>query len=192
MIDSNGLVIFDRIRELKNEGLALPEIQARFESGMQAETQGEQQPIETTAIQETQVLTKLLDTQARLNDEMTARLEDTRENEERLRTEQARHFRELQERESTIADLQRKVDSLDTALKMLPDGKPPEQIRSEYEEQRRTLAENERRAHEREQADTHKQQELKRIATELKACKWYEGKKRRGLLAELEALEEQA
>ena len=118
MIDSNGLVIFEQIRELKRQGLALPDIKTALETAIETGSlsipgHGETE-LDKPGKQDSQVLKELLNTQARLTDEMTARLEDTRQ-----------HARELQEKDKEISDLHRKVDTLDMALRMLPDGKTP-------------------------------------------------------------------
>lgn len=171
LLDSNGLVIFERVRELKQDGLALPDIKAvlekEFETGaLVVPRRGEPTP-KTSERQENQVLNELLSMQARLTDEMTARLDDTRH-----------HARELAEKDKEISDLERKNEVLSMSLRMLPDGKPPDVIRSEYDEQRRKLSEK-----------AHREQEAAHLLAELQqSLGLFQGKKRRELLKQLETL----
>jgi hypothetical protein len=82
-----------------------------------------------------------------------------------------RHLEEVRRKDETITDLTREKEILSGTLKLLPEGKPPEQIRQEYEEDRR------------------KQQEVARIVGELRQIQGvFHWKRRKELLAQLEAL----
>lgn len=175
LIDANGLVIFERIRQLKQEGRVLPDIKTALETELQPDTHDTQQLAETETstptTQQEQLLTELLTVQTRLSEEQTARLNDTREHDEQRRKEQERYFQELSE-------LQRKNDALTSSIRMLPEGKTPQEVRAEYEEQRRELSEKER-----------KEQEASRILAALRDSQGIlQGKRRKELLTQLEKL----
>lgn len=159
LIDPNGLVIFDKIKQMKEQKLSLPEIKIHFEQiskGTETREANEMQTPMQPVMQGDQALyyvEKILETQQTLNEEKD------------------KHLQEVREKEETIRELIRKNEALTGTLKMLPEGKSPEEIRKEYTQQQLT------------------KQEAARIIGELKTTTGIlKGKRRKELVKQLENL----
>ena len=92
------------------------------------------------------------------------------QNYDRILEEKDKHYRELQKKDFRISELERANQTLLDNLKLLPEGKTPEQIKADWENQQ-------------------KQHKKKRqIIDEMKKTGFFSIKKRKILLSELEQL----
>jgi len=132
LYNPSGLIVFDKIKQLKEEGLSIPAIKKRLENT--------DLPTQTTQHQQSQTPPKTDQPQNLLNQFYDLQIIHKQElKEEREKTERAN--REIREKEETINQLKIQYHSLDSAIKMLPEGKTPEQIRQQWEQEKNKKAE---------------------------------------------------
>jgi len=190
LIDNNGVAMFREIQLLKEQNKTVPEIRAYLEQNpypaiqtntllpMQREKQEQwKQDHPDMPVQE--YIDKIFELQA-------ARLDD-----------KDTYIRELQDREQQIQDLIRKNDALEGQMKMLPGGKSPAEVRQEYDAQIQATRDAEQRyqdlqretdfqQREQQREQEYHRREQQRLLAELKATPFYQGKKRKKIIAQLE------
>lgn len=162
LFDSNSLVILDKIKQLKDQNLSLAEIRKRLEKDLPNLGQTRSTNVEQTLLQTSDnqpLLEKVFQLYQEVNDEKEKRI---REQEEKERI--------IQAKEQVVRELESKNRELQGALKLLPDGKTPEQIRADYQNRQ------ERKI------------QIAHVLGELKNTGILNFRKRRLLLAELEKL----
>ncbi len=156
LFNNSGLIIFDKISQLKTEGLSLPEIELELKKiklpGQGDETGGKTDKGKGTKPQanDQALLDKLLDLKDELAQEKQKGLKDTNEKDRR------------------IHELEKQKLILENTLKLLPEGKTPEQLKQEYEDRQK------------------KERAKGRIVAELKSTGIFQRNKRKKLLSELE------
>lgn len=173
LLDEAVFPIFDRIKQMKEQGLSMPEIRLRLE---QAFPDQFPQPPPTPTAQDTppQTLSNNLQTPHYIQ-----QLFDLHEKISQLKDQ---HLKDLQEKEKEIYDLIRRNEALEGEIKMLPDGKSPDDIRKEYEARQREAIRQEIEA-------VHQQRDVTRLIADLEHHQGFlQGKRRKALLDELKAL----
>ena len=177
LFTSNAVIIFDKIKQYKEEGLSLPEIRTRLEKDMEGikvtkDTQTEESNLDQTPLKvyesaQTQnpnlldktLLDKFLDLQQQLAHEK-----------EKAYQEREEKLKERIESNKKIAELEKKTQLLESALKLLPEGKEPETIKKEWEEQQKG------------------KWDVSKILGELKSINFYNPFKRKKLIEKLETI----
>lgn len=159
MFSDSGLVLFDNISQYKHQGLTLPEIEKKL-SGIskppdKEDKRGGANLVQTPG-QTDPATNKLYDELINLKDQLSQ--------------EKIKRVQEVGDRERKISDLEKENLILSSTLKLLPEGKSPEEVKKEYEE--------------RQAKDRRKIQ----LVAELKNAGVFQIKKRRELLKELEDL----
>jgi DNA-binding transcriptional MerR regulator len=125
---SSGVVIFDQIKQLKDRGFTLPEIEKQL---LDSINQTKNQQIVESKQTKTTIYT------AETNQEIINLM---REHQHEIKEETEKRIRIQTELTETIRGLEKENQSLSGALKLLPEGKTPEQIKEEWElEQKRKL-----------------------------------------------------
>jgi DNA-binding transcriptional MerR regulator len=175
MYDSTGVLIFDRVKQMKQEGLSLPSIKDAIEAEFQ--NTSPHKPLDVVEVspegaQDVKYyVTKLLETQETLNRD--------------IRQKEA----EIREKEAEIRGWIQKYEGLAGAVKMLPGGSP-EGIKEELS---RIQTESEKVKQESLQQVSQYQDTQERIAELIEALKqtegrFFQGKKRKNLLKQLKTL----
>ena len=162
LFSDSAIVIFDRIKGYKNDGLSIPEIGKRLRQSLEKGAETGQTGSSNTA----QTAGKTI--QAYPNNDMKGILDNLIQNFDRILEEKEKHFRELQEKDSQINELEKANQTLLDNLKLLPEGKTPEQIKADWENQHKKI------------------QEKRRIIDEIRKTGIFSIRKRRKLLSELE------
>jgi len=119
LFTDNALIIFDRIGQMKNSGLSIPEIQKQFkhdfqtvQTGVSKDVQADVQAAQTV---DKELLDKIFQLQKALSEEQTKR------------------YLECKERDQKIFELEQLNHHLADTLKLLPEGKTPEQLKKEWD-----------------------------------------------------------
>ncbi|MCP3927313.1 MAG: hypothetical protein GY714_32550 [Desulfobacterales bacterium] len=124
LYDNNALIIFDKIKQLKEKSIALSIIEKEIRGTI----------IPTNKAQQTKC--KLLSNQSSSDDfrEMFFSLQKKYEqlNEDRLHDERKQNYKHI-ELNGRLIELKKINDVLRNSIKLLPDGKTPEQIKVEWE-----------------------------------------------------------
>ena len=168
----NAFVIFDKIKQLKDEGLIITDIKRRLEKELKDDKSGEskelkvhQTPLNPSKDDKSQAIETLGNQILDLQEQLVREKEKTfQERESKLK--------ELNEHLRKISELEQRNLILQLTLKLLPEGKDPETIKREWEE------------------DQKKQLERKEILEKLEELegKWFKAKERKELLAKLKEL----
>ncbi|MGD9733577.1 MAG: MerR family transcriptional regulator [Desulfamplus sp.] len=114
----NALVIFDRIAQMKKEGLSISEIQKQFKHDFKTVQTGVSKDVQT-GVQAAQTVDKEL-------------LDKIFQLQKQLSEEQAKRYLECKERDQKIFELETLNHHLADTLKLLPEGKTPEQLKQEW------------------------------------------------------------
>ena len=114
----NALIIFDRIAQMKKEGLSIPEIQKQFKHDFKTVQTGVSKDVQT-GVQAAQTVDKEL-------------LDKIFQLQKQLSEEQAKRYLECKERDQKIFELETLNHHLADTLKLLPEGKTPEQLKQEW------------------------------------------------------------
>lgn len=125
LFTSTGLVIFDQVKQMKERGLSLPEIYKQLEN-----TMGSVKP-DTAVNIETDVNTIETPT-----GEVIQLLKD---HQRELKEEMEKRLRLQAEKDEIIRELTRENEAMAGAVKLLTDGRDPEEVRREREEERQRL-----------------------------------------------------
>lgn len=150
LFDSNAVVIFDKIQQLKQQNLTLPEIGKQLKN-IQLQTK---QSNQTNGSEVLQTASK-----AQVN------YEDSK-----LFNKLFEVLKQSEEKSQRILELERINQGLQGTLKLLPEGKTPEQIREKWEQEQK------------------RKQDIVRITTELKNISILSFRKRKRLIKKLEEL----
>lgn len=155
LFDNNAIVLFDKIKQLKEDGLSLPEIRRKLEKDLGTNSQTGSEKSEQTLEQgdtNSVTLQKFLDLHLQVNEEKDKRIKEQKEASEIIR------------------ELEKKNEQLSWTMKLLPEGKTPEQLKAEWE------------------VDQKRKQEVAMIIGEMKNLSVIQFIKRKKLLARLEEL----
>jgi hypothetical protein len=122
LFTSNAVVIFDKIKQLKDDGLSLPEIRRSLEKDLRTNRKtggedSEQTPDKSDKNSDT--FSQLIELYQRVNDEKEKRIKDRDEATQR------------------ILDLEKQNQQLTLTLKLLPEGKSPEELKQAWEEEQK-------------------------------------------------------
>jgi hypothetical protein len=124
LFDSSGVVIFDKIKQLKDDGLSIPEIRKNLEKTIKS-NQNVGIKVDKTSTQSgdgIDLFDKVLELHQQVVEEKEKRIKD------------------YTEKDIIIKELEKKNQELTSMFKLLPEGKTPEQIKEEWElEQKRKL-----------------------------------------------------
>jgi DNA-binding transcriptional MerR regulator len=118
LFTDNALIVFDRIGQMKNSGLSIPEIQKQFKHDFKTVQTGVSKDVQT-GVQAAQTVDKEL-------------LDKIFELQKQLSEEQAKRYSECKERDQKIFELEQLNHHLADTLKLLPEGKTPEQLKQEW------------------------------------------------------------
>jgi len=118
LFDSNSLVIFDKIKQLKEEGLAIPEIKIKLDQAFQGDQPDIIKPIKTD-IKSDQSLHNF---QVKIYELY-----------EQISEEKEKRIKESNEKNDIISRLEKEKTHLESTIKLLPESKSPEQIKDDYE-----------------------------------------------------------
>jgi len=133
LFDSSALVIFDNISQLKQDGLTVAEIATRIEQGINSGGNQTSKPIVTdiktieTSVNQTDEILKIIAVYQQRIDEQRLKVE----------SEMSKRIELQSEFHEKISNLEREKEAMAGALKLLPSGKSPEQLREEWEEAQR-------------------------------------------------------
>jgi DNA-binding transcriptional MerR regulator len=160
LFSSSAVVLFDRISQLKQAGLSLPEIRKQIEETIQTAKNTDIKPAQT-------------EEQTRLNPEGIPShfFEQFLELQRQLIEEKEKRFREWEESNRIIKELEISKERLQAAFNLLPEGKSPEGIKQAWE------------------LEQNRKKEIARVLGELNALGPFRFRKRKKLLAHLESLE---
>jgi DNA-binding transcriptional MerR regulator len=117
----NALIIFDRIGQMKNDGLSIPEIQKQFKHNFQTVQTGVSKDVQT-GIQATLTMDKEL-------------LDKVFQLQKQLSEEQAKRYLECKERDQQIVELEHLSDHLKGQLLYLTDGRTPEEVKQQWQQE---------------------------------------------------------
>lgn len=158
LYNQSGLAIWDKIKQMKEQGLSLPEMKRELEASKipAQSTQPKHAEKPSTSDLNEKYLEKIIDLQNQHSQEMRAE----RDKSQRLIMEQGQE----------IKDWIIKYQGLDSAIKLLPEGKSPEQIRKEWE------------------AEQGRKVEIASIIAELKTTSFVKFRKKAALYKRLEEL----
>jgi hypothetical protein len=188
--DDSGLMIFDQIGQLKQEGKTIPEIRERLLDGLQSPRNGSQSGRKTLQndLQDLQLETTGPEGHASAESQFVAAIKDAYQEVSRAKD------KVIESKDETIGSLQQN-------LRLLTDGRDPEKVKEEYKEKTEQAA---KRRQEIEQLKEEKQREQKQqrrrkqrrheLLAELKTLegKWFKSSRREEIIAELERLDREA
>ncbi|PIQ27239.1 hypothetical protein COW36_24970 [bacterium (Candidatus Blackallbacteria) CG17_big_fil_post_rev_8_21_14_2_50_48_46] len=166
--DTNGLICFREIGKMKELGYTVPTIKEQILTSLPNQVKKLQNPPTerqpNTDTQGEHVLLKLLET-AQANERENYKLT-------------------LAAKDALIEQQERTIRALDSGLKLLTDGRSPEDVRRDIQEKERELAALRLTTLKREEQG----REYRRLLQELSKLRWYQSKKRRLLLSQLQGV----
>jgi len=168
LFDSSALPIFERVSQLKKDGLILPEIEKRLASDFANPSSQDSKPSETPSKSSQSEEGRGVPIDSLLARDL---FETNRQLQRQLLEEKEARRRESEEKAVRILELAQQNATFQTALKLLPEGKSPEQVRADWE------------------AERDRKLERGRIIIELRSLGSFSFRKRKRLLARLEELE---
>ena len=119
LFDNNALIIFDKVKQLKEQGLSLKEIQKQLN--------------EISNTKETPLKHSQTGTDRDLKDEIIELHQQNAKDRENHFQEKLAYEHQLAELKQEKSLLEREKLVLENSLKLLPEGKPPEVIKSDWE-----------------------------------------------------------
>lgn len=122
LFDSNAIVIFDQIKQFKEDGLAIPEIRRKLERDLSTNTE---------TAKSTGVKSEQTDEQSGEGGDMLNRLLQLHQ---RMNEEKEKRIQERDQAAQVIRELEKQNQHLSLTLKLLPEGKSPEELKAEWEE----------------------------------------------------------
>jgi len=172
LIEPSGTVIFDQIKQMKESGFSIPQIRKELEKVSQTQEiheskGGKNHPQTISGLAPAREVIDLLKEQQR-------ELKQEREKKDQAIREKDHT---IKEQAQIIAELEGKYKALDSAIKMLPEGKTPEEIRQDWDRGQIKKIEAEKL-----------KTEIAVILTELKTLSAFRFRKRKALLNRLEEL----
>lgn len=162
MFNTNGLACFREVAQMKEAGYTLPSIRSQVLSALPK--QSANLPNQSSEPQHNQ------GTQP--GDNVLIRLLEAAHKSER----ESFHIA-LSEKEKMISQQQQTIQALESGLKLLTDGRSPEEVRQEQQKQANELFHMKALL-----------QEQKTLLAELSSLRWYQGKRKKGLLKRLKSL----
>ena len=126
LFSDSAIVIFDRIKGYKSDGLSISEIGKRLRQSLEKDVATDQ----TDRSNMVQTTGKTV--QDYSNHDMKGILDNLIHNFDRILEEKDKHYRELQEKDFRISELEKANQTLLDNLKLLPEGKTPEQIKTDW------------------------------------------------------------
>ena len=156
LFDGNAVAIFDRIKQLKEDGLNFPEIRRRLQADLAQNAESGKTPSE-----------EFEQSGVKLNSEFVKTVLDLSY---KISEEKEKRIKEHEEAAKTIRQLQEEKQTLAMQLKLLPEGKTPEQLKADWEDEQK------------------RKREVAKIIGEFKNLGILHFRKRKRLLARLEEL----
>jgi DNA-binding transcriptional MerR regulator len=172
------MVIFDRIKQLKEQDLSISEIRQELERAMQT---GKTAPVKLgkTGVQSGKTGTGL--PAERVGDEAASApgpapgpdlLQMILELNNKLQQEKDKRLDDVRNKDQDILELQREKGILEGSLKLLPEGKSPAEIKADYEREQK------------------RKRDIARKLAELKTLGSFSFRRRKQLIKEIEELTE--
>lgn len=174
MFDSNALIIFDRVRQMKEKGLNIKAIGDYLEDELAAAEKEERSKQESSQATNMKEYFEML-----------------------MREIKESHRTTLEAKDETIYTQKSQINTLESKILLLTDGKSPEELKRKQEEEERKREEERRRFEaERRQREEeilkqqHLQQQRLQILSELESLEGqlFKGKQRKELLERLKSL----
>ena len=135
LFDNSAIVIFDKIRKLKDEGLSISDIvhgfKQEFTVSMLNANKDKLNLRQTENLYDVNESNTTVDTL--LKNMIHGRVQSLEADKTKLELEKKEGMQKLYEREKRIKELERTNQEMKTDLKSLPYGRTPEQIRADYE-----------------------------------------------------------
>jgi DNA-binding transcriptional MerR regulator len=121
LFTDNALIIYDRIAQMKSEGLSIPEIQKQFKQDFKTVQTGISKDVQT-GVQAAQTVDKEL-------------LDKIFELQKALSEEQAKRYVECKEKDQHIIELENLSTHLKGQLLYLTDGRTPEEVKQQWQQE---------------------------------------------------------
>jgi len=135
LFDNSAIVIFDKIRELKDEGLSISDIvqgfKQEFAAALSAANKDKLNLKQADNLYTANASEPTVDTL--LKSMIHGRVQSLEADKTKLELEKNEILRKLDDREKRIRELERMNQEMKTDLKSLPYGRTPEQIRGDYD-----------------------------------------------------------
>jgi DNA-binding transcriptional MerR regulator len=135
LFDNSAIVIFDKIRKLKDEGLSVSDIvhgfKQEFAVSLLNANKDKLNLRQTENLYDVNESNTTVDTL--LKNMIHGRVQSLEADKTKLELEKKEIMQKLYEREKRIKELERTNQEMKTDLKSLPYGRTPEQIRADYE-----------------------------------------------------------
>ncbi|MDQ1254949.1 MAG: hypothetical protein QG646_4219 [Euryarchaeota archaeon] len=117
LFTDNALIIYDRIAQMKSEGLSIPEIQKQFKQDFKTVQTDISKDVQATQTMDKELLDKIFELQKQLSEE------------------QAKRYVECKEKDQHIVELENLSTHLKSQLLYLPDGKSPEEVKQQWQQE---------------------------------------------------------
>jgi hypothetical protein len=158
--DNSGMIIFDRIKQYREQGLTFPQIEKRLKKET---AQAEKEEAQT----EQKLSTN--STQAQLQSSVSPDIfQKFLEIQKELGEERERRIKELEKKNEVILELKNVNHTLGEQLKLLPEGKSPVEIRRTWEIEKEKKIEEEKTKLRAEQVKQNRAREIKSTIEKLK------------------------
>ena len=129
----NGYIIFDQIKQLKAQGLNLTAIKERLEQSLKECKQGE--TVEQNLLNPTQISASDINLFNKLFEEKEERLKEKAKYQELIMDLERRHLKEKEEYQQQISEFQQVSTHLKGQLLYLTDGKSPEEVKQQWQQE---------------------------------------------------------
>jgi DNA-binding transcriptional MerR regulator len=117
LFTDNALIIYDRIAQMKSEGLSIPEIQKQFKQDFKTVQTDISKDVQATQTMDKELLDKIFELQKQLSEE------------------QAKRYVECKEKDQHIVELENLSTHLKSQLLYLTDGKSPEEVKQQWQQE---------------------------------------------------------
>ena len=117
LFTDNALIIYDRIAQMKSEGLSIPEIQKQFKQDFKTVQTDISKDVQATQTMDKELLDKIFELQKQLSEE------------------QAKRYVECKEKDQHIVELENLSTHLKSQLLYLTDGKTPEEVKQQWQQE---------------------------------------------------------
>lgn len=117
LFTDNALIIYDRIAQMKSEGLSIPEIQKQFKQDFKTVQTDISKDVQATQTMDKELLDKIFELQKQLSEE------------------QAKRYVECKEKDQHIIELENLSTHLKSQLLYLTDGRTPEEVKQQWQQE---------------------------------------------------------
>lgn len=117
LFTDNALIIYDRIAQMKSEGLSIPEIQKQFKQDFKTVQTDISKDVQATQTMDKELLDKIFELQKQLSEE------------------QAKRYVECKEKDQHIVELENLSTHLKSQLLYLTDGRTPEEVKQQWQQE---------------------------------------------------------